>query len=545
MAARMETEGRILPRAQLALALAIGVFCAVQVYSIYQRYDLRSDFLYWDPAAHAFYGVKIAVDIKSLNVLSLIKDTNDQVLWPPLHSYLQAPFMLTFGTEFRSSFLCSLAFYALFFVSATFLFQEIGISFCGWCVLMSFVATSPIYAGYGCLPMIEIFGATFIAFTISLYLRKSKHFPLALMMLFFLKYNYCLYVAASVLVFEIAKRSSQFRIHDLRNAVTYVSSFGIFVFGYLLFLLVILVTGGFKIGSLSVSGIGNPLTILVWIVLIRSVLKKDIVKYWTKIRESGWTSFVVPIFVWMLIPVPNRFRTMVDFAINKPLSGLSITDFGYYSFYATKLSLFFSNNAALIVCLLGAIVTTIAFRNTEKIKSLALQFCVPFLLLTLNQNKGERQLIPVVFLLWVLIAGGVARIRSLAIRVAVTILICFIALWHFHWSSAKAYVQWPFIPIESKHIGQYVVNEIRESGSKEVRVLGTRNDISEALLLYGVAKEANFKNVPHIAWVVERNAPVGTNIISIGSEQDSWGKVIANRVFPDGTVVTHYVLLPE
>jgi hypothetical protein len=523
---------------QLGLALVVGIFCAVHTYGYYENYRNRSDYLFWDPAAHAYYGVKIAADLSQFRLWRLLKDTNEQVLWPPLHSYVQVPFQLLCGLNFHASSLCSFAFFAMFFVAVSYLYQQFETSWAGWSLLMSLAATSPYYAGYGSMPMLEIFGATFTAFSAALYLKKSRWFPLSLTLLFFLKYNYCIYILLPVVLRMLIYYSKEYsiRISSFRPLLT---PFRLFVTLYLLFLLGIMLTGGFEIGKLSVRGIGNPLYVLLWILVIRSLLRKQYTKLWSRIRGTGWEWFFFPVLVWLLVPVPNRVRTLISFAVSAPLGGYSVSDVSYYTYYLKAFSVYFSNNWIALLSVGGAALTWMIQPKREKMHYLALLFALPFLLMTLNQNKQERYLFTFVFSIWVLWSCGVARIKLIWLRYIVAALLSAFVIYSYDPSKVAAVVGWPFVPVQIEGPVQFVVKHVE--GANEIRILGTTNQLNPALLAYHVRKASNFQFDPHFGWDLLPKPRAGAYIVSINTEAS--GRLIAAKRFDD-VLVQIRVYLP-
>lgn len=497
------------------LAFGIGILVSIHTYHIYREFAPRADWLYWDPAAHAFYGVRIAESLLHFHPVDFLHTLNEQTLWPPLHSLLQLPFQIAFGPGFSAAALCSFAFLALIFPALTLVNQKVNYSWSAWAAVMTLAATSPIYAGYGSMPMLEIFGAVFTMISAGLYLRKSRWFPLSLTFLFFLKYNYCIYVLLAVGVLQLLSRRSPggSATRPYGQLLKTVGVFGWFVIVYLAALALILITGGFRIGKLSVHGIGNPLYALLLIVVIRAFITGQHKTVWRKIRGTGWEWFVIPVLIWLIIPVPNRVKTLVSFAINSPLGGQKPAELAYYTFYFHALTAYFSHPAVAWSCLAGAVITAILFRQRREILFLALLFALPFLLMTFNQNKQERFLFTFIFPLWILIGEGINRIPQVILRWAASLAVIAACLYFYDIRAVRDVVAWPFVPssVEPQ------VREIAQQAAPvlEVRILGTRNDISPALLSYHIMKITGYDRMPHIDWELERNPPQGTLILRI------------------------------
>jgi len=76
----------------VVLALALAVSCG-----IFARVIRVGGFLGWDEAYHGLWGLLIADDLLNSRFVSLLVDTNRQVLWPPLHSWYLATLLIIFG----------------------------------------------------------------------------------------------------------------------------------------------------------------------------------------------------------------------------------------------------------------------------------------------------------------------------------------------------------------------------------------------------------------------------------------------------------------
>jgi hypothetical protein len=473
--------------------------------------------------------VRIAEDIKQFQPLKLLKDINEQVLWPPLHSFIQVPFQFAFGSSFYANSICSLAFLPIFFVTLTFFYHQLADDWFGFLVLVGFAATSPFYAAYSSMPMLEIFGAALTALSGALYLKKSKLFPLSLAFLFFLKYNYCIYVLLAVAVDQIIAHW-RVRSEELRAIVIPRTPFRIFVLFYLLFLLFIVVTGGFEIGKLHVRGIGNPLYILLWILVIRSLLLGQHKKVWRRISGTGWEWFMIPVLIWLLIPIPNRVRTIVSFAINAPLNGHTPWELSYYTFYFQALHVYFVNQWSAWFVLVIALAVWILYRKKWGILFSGLLFVLPFLLMTFNQNKQDRFLFTFVFVLWVLVAYGISRWSRIWIRLACVLFFFGILYYFYNPSLTKDTITWPFVPKEVQAPIKFIVEQTKNA--REIRVLGAENQMSPSLIAYHIRKANQFKNDPRFSWSLKKPWRPGTIIVCIN--QPPPGPISAERFFPGG-----------
>lgn len=519
---------------QLLLALAIGVLAASYCYDVYSTFERRWNYLTWDPAAHGWDGMRLALDIRELDVLQLVSDTNQLVLWPPLHSYLQIPYFLMFGFEFRSTVLCSLTFLALFAVAITWLHQQITESWEGWVVLMALVVSSPFFLGYATMPMLEIFGATLTVWAASLFLRRSYWFPLSLMLLFFLKYNYFLYVFVAMIAATISLSHIRRLIEILRPIKLLVVIAGLF----LALALIIVATGGFQIGPFSIRGIGNPAYIFFLLSLFAVFWKRQHRILWNLIRASGWKWFVIPVFAWLIIPVPNRVKTILSFAISRPFGGPPASSPDYYLFYLEKLPLYFSDHWIAWLGLAVALSVAIRYRKKMDIRFISSLFLLPLLLMTLNQNKQERYLFTFIPPLWILMAYGASLIPWRSVRWLVALGFVAIVTVTTNLEMTDGIVRGQFIALRNRTPLHFIAERI--ANAKEVRVLGTTNELNPAMIQYHTGRKSGFKIRGNFDWEIEPQPSKDLDIICIDCE--AHGTPLRTRTFADGLVVRHSFL---
>ncbi|MBU0501703.1 MAG: glycosyltransferase family 39 protein [bacterium] len=95
----------------IATLLASGI--------IFANHILHGDAFTIEEAQHGLYGLWIWRDLRSFDLVSFIYDTNRQMVWPFLHSWLLAGYFLVFGANYIAARLLSLAF---FFVSVVLIY---------------------------------------------------------------------------------------------------------------------------------------------------------------------------------------------------------------------------------------------------------------------------------------------------------------------------------------------------------------------------------------------------------------------------------------
>lgn len=532
---------------QIALAIGIASYCSANVYYAYQGYVHRADKLYWDPATHAFYGVKLTLALQSLNPLKVLAVTNEQVLWPPLHSYLQVPFMLALGKNFFASSVCSFFFLVMCFIALAYCYQQISSDWFGLVFLLCLAGTCPFYLAYGSMPMLEIFGATLTIWSAALYMRHSRWFPLSLALLFFLKYNYCIYLLLPLAVTELVPRIISFRKKAPAKLISLITPFRLIVATFAFLLFVILVTGGFSIKGLSVRGIGNPLYILYLIVLIRAAFKRQYAKAWNRIRGTGWEWFVIPVLIWLLIPIPNRIKTLVSFTINAPLGGHSPNEFSYYTYYLQILPEYFASQIIMGICLMMALAGVWKYRHNKNSIFLSLLFFLPLILMTLNQNKQERYLFTFIFTVWILASLTIAGISNVSVRAIYAASLCLLMIYPNNVQKVKQLVSWPFIPAYIDPAVEFIAGEVSED--KVVRILGVSNEMSPALLSYHIQKRNHFRTDQNIDWRLEKDPPQDSHLIVIQHPDNKVVipslqpiRLVNYRAFANGLVIQHFVL---
>ena len=521
-------------RTQLLIAAAIGIATAIYSYLIYSTFDNRWNYLVWDPAAHAWDGMRLALDVRDFQILRLLDHTNRLVLWPPLHSYLQIPYFLLLGLEFRSAVFCSLTFLTLLPVALTWFYQQLESSWAGWIALMAFASTSPMMLAYGSMPMLEVFGAVLTAFAASLFLGRSRWFPVALALLFFLKYNYFIYLLIPLLLVHVSK-ANVMRIPQLiRNWMPLFILIGLF----LLFAVLVLVTGGIEIGPISVRGIGNPAYFLFLITTIWLFWKREQLEVWDRIKQTNWKWFVFPVLIWLLIPVPNRVKTIVSFAISRPLGGPPVTSFDYYSYYFERFPIYFSNQWIAWISFTLFIVVLVLYRKKREVLFTAGLFLFPFLLMTMNQNKQDRFLLTFVPAVWILAAYSINRIKRQSLRFAAALTIAATLVISFSPRIVGDLMIVQFAPLRSRPVVNFIARRI--ATAQEVRVIGATNEVNPGSIQYHSGAATGFQIDQRFDWSLENEAATRLDVICINCEVEA--KLLRSRTFKRELVVRHYFL---
>jgi hypothetical protein len=128
---------------------------------IFVNHIWRGDAFNKEEAQHALYGLWLTKDLKSLDLRSFWFDTQRQMFWPFLHSWVLSLFFLVFGINYVAARLMSL----LFFFATLILMYLIATKFSeksGWKIgmLSALLAlTSPIMVRYAAENTLESLGA--------------------------------------------------------------------------------------------------------------------------------------------------------------------------------------------------------------------------------------------------------------------------------------------------------------------------------------------------------------------------------------------------
>jgi hypothetical protein len=184
-----------------------------------------------------------------------------------------------------------------------------------------------------------------------------------------------------------------------------------------------------------------------------------------------------------------------------------------------------------------ALIAIILYRKDARVLFLTLSFGLPFVLMTANQNKQARFLFTFLPILWVLLAFAVSQIKHSAMRVSIAILISLGILFSFNRGAVEEVVRWPFVPANVDAPVQYISEIV--SDAKQIRVLGVRNDLSQALIMHHVMKHHQNSERPVFKWKLESNLPSKTNVILINTPGPEGTKV---QNFAENISIGYYVV---
>ncbi len=131
----------------------------------------------WDSGAHAYEGLRIALDLKAGDVISFIGDTYRQGWWPFFHSWLLAPAFLFFGNSYAVargvSLFCFVLFVPILYGISTEMSEKRG----QWIGLITayLALTSLPLLVISAMSMSEIPGLLMTSITFLFYLKAIKH----------------------------------------------------------------------------------------------------------------------------------------------------------------------------------------------------------------------------------------------------------------------------------------------------------------------------------------------------------------------------------
>jgi hypothetical protein len=204
---------RWLPAVVLIAAIAVAGF----VYAFFWQHSTE---LWWwmghDRHTHYMFGLNLALDLRTGDILRLLHDFDRMRVWGPVHPVLVAAIQLVAGPDHRVAVLPSLAGWVLTIWCAFLIPRRLlttGGNAAG--LLAAFlVAVSPAHRAYATDVMYESLGAGLSLAAIYLYLavvqdgtrRAAVLLGLTLSVLFLHKYNYWLLVLFGIVASEFARQ---------------------------------------------------------------------------------------------------------------------------------------------------------------------------------------------------------------------------------------------------------------------------------------------------------------------------------------------------
>jgi hypothetical protein len=322
-------------RIDTLLPILIGVLAAVLAVLIYRQFLDVARFL-WDGLCrdrntHYLLGLRLAVDLRHLDLLQFLADLEQARVWPPLHGLLVAPVLLIGGLDYRLAVLPSLAAWvgtaALAYLLANAICRRGG-QVAGL-IAAGFFLASPGHAQYAVDIMLESLGALLTMLALLAYVRfgeqrtrgRARFLAVALTLLLLCKYNYYTLVAVGLLAYEAFRQRGA--IWDFVRSHAMVPRLGPFLrrqvrhpLNYVLLVLVGLLVyvwlwggGTYHILRMDIS-VRSPLSLLypLYLVLCLRVLLAVMQQRRTKsaalppnaVTFARW--HVLPVAIWFALP---------------------------------------------------------------------------------------------------------------------------------------------------------------------------------------------------------------------------------------------------
>ncbi len=336
-----------LVRAAVALGAALGVVAAFAGSTLRPAGGVPL----WDEAAQGFAGLEVARALRGFDVLGLLRAVNAQVVWPPLHSLLAAPFFLALGDGFETPARLSLA----AFVAIVGLALATGFALSrtrgAWIGLLaaSLALASSDLRAFARLGMLEAPGMALVALAAFTAARLSNAREsgdggargpaiacgLAAAALFLFKYNYALMWFAALALDAVLRAAPAARRRAWDAALAWVRAGGwlkpmpFLVLVWAIALAAIALTGGGVVEiagrRVSMRSPGNGAYALLVVVLawLAVAWRRNPAAWrarWRTLAAPTRTALLwggVPVVAWLLLPYPNRVRALVEFAGNR------------------------------------------------------------------------------------------------------------------------------------------------------------------------------------------------------------------------------------
>jgi hypothetical protein len=196
-----------------ALSIVIGLTLIACLYAFFQ-FLIPLDVFQWDEAHHGLYGMQIYNDVKAGDWEQFWTHTNNQALWMPLHSWLDAVFLLLFGFSYAAARSSSLFLFACCSLLTFLIGRELSREK-GWLIGLIAVGlflTSPILLHFATQNMQEMLGMVLtlgLAYFMLRYAdteKPGKYLVIGLMIgiAYWSKSNYALQLVLGVGLFQLS-----------------------------------------------------------------------------------------------------------------------------------------------------------------------------------------------------------------------------------------------------------------------------------------------------------------------------------------------------
>ncbi|MFO0841094.1 MAG: glycosyltransferase family 39 protein [Gemmataceae bacterium] len=211
------SPNRLVERGLPWLVVLAGVLMAGHLFACsWKAGDAGWWWLTHDRHTHYSLGLNLAYDVRHLDLSRLRHDLDALRVWGPLHPLLEAAVQLVAGPDHRFAILPSVAAWVLTVALAYLVTRRLLPSHGDMAGLAAaaVVAALPAYRAYATDVMLESLGVMLTLLVLYCYLvavqdgppRSGTHLALALLLLFFHKYNYWLIVVTGLALGEFLRR---------------------------------------------------------------------------------------------------------------------------------------------------------------------------------------------------------------------------------------------------------------------------------------------------------------------------------------------------
>ncbi len=382
----------------------------------------------WDMAKYGVSGLRLAGEIRNLDLLGFLRQVNALDVWPPVFPLLEAPVFLIFGPGYGSARAFVSVLFVVLVAAAAWAGSQVNgeVGLAAGAITAALIVTSPFYQLFATLVMLEIPGTMLLVLAIGWYLRslrsgRRRDFSIACLLataLFFCKYNYGVMWLLPMAANETL-RTSQPPIL-LTRVVTFLRRPGpAFVTAWLLLTAAIVVSGPWRFNFagrvIRIGSAANSIYALYVLVLASWAVWPR--HSWRRLQlfiaETGWRTrtmaglIVLPIALWMVVPAHtvNFVRFMENRSSGPPLLGLESLLFYPHAFITAFSPIPVTGIAALLLALAGLR----HLRGDNQVgRVLALALIFSFVALVFHPYKQPRFFFTTAAVLWLVASCEVA-----------------------------------------------------------------------------------------------------------------------------------------
>ena len=383
----------------------------------------------WDSASHGLQGYALAQDLARFDVVNFAADAlGHRYRYPPGHPMVLAGAFLVFGPSWWTAIGVSAA---LFAALAVVLYATAESKVAGW-ISALLALTCPALLSLSGMIMLELPAAILMTLALRLYMRSLEDdaavrplgWTLTVFMLTAAQYAAC--TIATLVAFELWRSRTWvrevaarfFRSRSLYHPLHVLIALSI------LTAVAIRLTGGWKIGSLSMTRAGGPMIAaallggvrVAWLCWKHRVELRAVPRRYRDIFNTA----VVPIYIWVFVIYPPRFQQFAEW-ISRPGEVHERTEPAFWSFYPEY---FLGGcHAALWVSLgvIGFVLASCIRRGpSERIRFLQWAVVIGAVLVLGHHARQVRFIVPFLVAWWILASEtlvawfSTARKRALA-----------------------------------------------------------------------------------------------------------------------------------